>query len=572
MREPGRWPGARSVLGLSGWEILRIDLDTLSSGLVRRTYHVVRDRLIWLPQKCPNPECKGVEFTRDGREIAPSPTAPPTFDRRRSSITNRRKKTSLSLSLSDLIGEDPSASPGLVVTDTPSFGEAVQWIIYRRRLICKSCLRKTFETLPLYIDVRSGMTARCHRYVQHQATTRPFLNIAKEIGKGVTVVRDVSIESFPSSKIDREIKRPKHKSDIGPRYLGIDEIFLVDRSNPDLAHLKSPRATFVDLESGNVLDLLENNSSETITTWFLKLTEEERRRIRGVAIDGKFDYGHVVRKVLPHATLVIDRFHIETLAQNAADSVRIAELKARSPSKKRKTTKAIHQNASVRMYARLLRAKKLPRKPDRRQLLKDYLLSYPLTRQAFEARQDFGIIYDTARTKEEADARFRLWEHDLAPDIQPHFSSLLSALRSNRKEILAYFEIRITNAATESANAMIRRIVRAGHSIHLETLAGKVKARTRLRETRMFVCDKCHFQADIEPDHHTDVKGDLVCLPCRSNEPRTVILKPRESFRDLFDKKEIAAFPRALSRRRLKALRGEQIPMDFSDVQRGILP
>ncbi len=139
-----------------------------------------------------------------------------------------------------------------------------------------------------------------HRFIRHQAATRPYLNVAEEAGISEDAVRDVVFDDYDPAKLSqRQPKRgPKVDRLPAPRYLGLDEITLVDRKDPDKAHLREARAVLVDLESGNVLALLDDVRAETIAGWFAALSKEDRDRLRGVAIDMSRSYRPVLAKAL----------------------------------------------------------------------------------------------------------------------------------------------------------------------------------------------------------------------------------------------------------------------------------
>ena len=550
MLDVGKWEGASSPLQLSGWAVTMIDVGLTTKGRPLRTFHVVRTAEPRMPFRCGD-SCTSSSFRLDGRE----------------------GKTS-----------------GLQIADVPGYGGATQWVIHRTRLVCRECGAARFEVLPRYIETSTRMTARLHRFIRHQATTRPYLNVADEAGISENALRDVVFDDYDPEKLAR--RQPKRGPKVdrlpSPRYLGLDEITLVDRRDPDKAHLREARAVLVDLESGNVLALLDDVRAETIAEWFGALSMADRARLRGVTIDMSRSYRTVLAKVLKAKPpelddaenaawdavlarplpVVVDRFHVEARAQAVANRVRVAEVqaaarRARSPDWRRRAN-----DDDVRLIARMLRSRQLPRTRERREKLRAYLKAHPLTYAAYQARQDFRVIYETSSSSVEAGARFAAWERDLDPRMARVFAPVLASLRTFRAEILAYFDLRITNGPTESANATMRRVVRVGPNIRVETLRAKMAARGRLRPVTSFFCDECGARSR-RGKAHEGRDDDLRCGSCLNAPAGTAALRRRPApptLRDLFDLEEHDAMRRVLSRRQQVARRGEQMMFSF-DVE-----
>ncbi len=542
------WEGARNPLQLSGWAVTHVDTRLTTGGRRERVFEVVRIADPKPPAPCPRLGCEEAGYTLDGR--------------------------------------DPSAK-GLRVVDTPSLGCAVSWSIRRSRFRCRSCGRRNVEQLPLYVDGVSGMTARAYLYVRMQAANRPYLAVAQEMGIAQSRVSSIMRHgrSLRSRRPDQAPKPSKPTAPDGmpivraeadgrpwvgesrvPRYLGLDEVALVDRKNGQ-AHLKQPRTVMVDLESGNLVAMFLDNRKTTIVSWFAGLEAWERSRILGVSIDMDRDYRATVRAALGDGVpIVIDRFHVDRMAQDAADLVRRREVEA-APRKARSKVRNRHVDDDVRMFARMLRSRRLPRTPERRELLRTYLRSHPLTYVAVRARQDFRAIFETARGEEEAKARLEAWAEGLHEAIRPAFAGVERALRVFGPEILTYFDLPISNGLTESANGMIKRLMRAGPSAHIETLRDRMLVRGRYRPTTSVLCDDCRTWCE-DPTVYAGpsqegVAGRFACATCATGVKRPREHRPTETLRDLFVGGSYKDRRRMLSRREAIRRRNEQLPMIF---------
>ena len=542
------WEGARNPLQLSGWAVTHVDTRLTTGGRRARVFEVVRIADPRSPAPCPRPGCEEAGYTLDGR--------------------------------------NPSAL-GIRIVDAPSLGCAVSWSIRRSRFRCRGCGRRDVEQLPLYVDGVSGMTARAYLYVRMQAANRPYLAVAQEMGIAESRVSSIMRHgrSLRSRRPDQEPKPSKPTTPDGmpivraetdgrpwvgesrvPRYLGLDEVALVDRKNGQ-AHMKLPRTVMVDLESGNLVAMFLDNRKTTIAAWFAGLEAWERSRIIGVSIDMERDYRATVRAALGDGVrIVVDRFHVDRMAQDAADLVRRAEVQA-APRKARSKARKRHVDDDVRMFARMLRSRRLPKTPERRDLLRTYLRSHPLTYVAVTARQDFRAIFETARGQDDARARFKAWADGLNPIIRPAFAGVERALRVFGREILMYFDLPISNGPTESANGMIKRMMRAGPSAHIETLRDRMLVRGRYRPTTSVLCDGCRTWCEDPVVYAgpglTGVAGRLACTSCATGVKRARRHRPTETLRDLFVGGSYKDSRRMLSRREAVRRRNEQLPMIF---------
>lgn len=80
-----------------------------------------------------------------------------------------------------------------------------------------------------------------------------------------------------------------------------------------------------DLETGRILWSKEGRSAATLEAFFIEIGVEACARIRHAAIDMFEGYAQAIRRCLPNATIVYDRFHVQQLASKAVDEVRRGE-------------------------------------------------------------------------------------------------------------------------------------------------------------------------------------------------------------------------------------------------------
>jgi hypothetical protein len=97
---------------------------------------------------------------------------------------------------------------------------------------------------------------------------------------------------------------------------------------------------------------------------------------------------------------------------------------------------------------------------------------HPTIGLAYRLKEDFCGIYE-ATTRSDAEARYAAREAAISPAVSDAFKPLTTAWMNWNGEILAYFDHRVTNAYTESLNAL-RQQDRAGRGYSFEALRAKM--------------------------------------------------------------------------------------------------
>lgn len=198
--------------------------------------------------------------------------------------------------------------------DVPAYGRHVRVKVERPRFRCR-CGWTGCADVP-DVDDRRKVTAQCAAHVIDRAALDTFGHVARDLGTAAATVRALATEAW-DAVAPYEVPTP--------RYLGIDEIILSDRrglASPG----PRPRAIFVDIESGRVVDILPDNRKASIGRWILGLSD--RNRVRGVTTDFEPSYHEVARALLPDAQLVVDKWHATKGVWDALDEVRVATPRA----------------------------------------------------------------------------------------------------------------------------------------------------------------------------------------------------------------------------------------------------
>lgn len=327
------------------------------------------------------------------------------------------------------------------VKDLPMHARRVGLYIDTRRFQCRNCGKTFYETLP---DVTEGrwLTARLVRWIGQQSLKRPFLSISDETGIDEKTVRNIFRDYINELEAQVRFETPK--------IMGIDEI-----------HLIKPRCVISNIGNNTLVDLLPNRNKDSVLKYLAKM--DRRDKVQVVAMDMWTPYRDAVETMLPQATIVIDKFHVVRMANDAVEKARKALRAALTPPQRRGL-----------MHDRFVLLKRQRDLTDKDRLnLDGWAKNYPALGDAYRAKEAFYGIYE-AESPKDAVQRYTAWEQALTPEIKPYFADLLRAWSNWRFYILNYFEHPVTNAYTESLNNLIRVMNRLGRGYSFEALRAKI--------------------------------------------------------------------------------------------------
>lgn len=133
-------------------------------------------------------------------------------------------------------------------------------------------------------------TVRLYDQLRAAVLSQPLSTLAKEHNFSVATISAILEE------VGEELDAT-HKL-IAPRVLGLDEKWIMHK----------PRAIFVDNENGILLEMKNDNKRDTIKTTIESM--EGYGDIEVVTIDMSNSYKSTIKEILPHAYIVVDKFHM----------------------------------------------------------------------------------------------------------------------------------------------------------------------------------------------------------------------------------------------------------------------
>jgi transposase len=184
--------------------------------------------------------------------------------------------------------------------DTPTHGKPVVVFIQRRRYRCIKLHKTLFEPVADSTASVKPRPAWCVISVT-RASPRPSRPGPRSglDEKTVRHVFDDFIEEFEAKVRFRT-----------PRILGIDELKIIGQY----------RAMITNIERKTVFDLRPSRAKADLLPYFRNLRDKDT--IEWVAMDMYHVYKQVVRATLPQARIVVDRFHIQRMANDALEKLR----------------------------------------------------------------------------------------------------------------------------------------------------------------------------------------------------------------------------------------------------------
>lgn len=252
---------------------------------------------------------------------------------------------------------------------------------------------------------------------------------------------------------------------IGP-YLSIDEVSVTNGELYTVLTNKEEKG-----RKGTLIAMVEGTEAENVIGVLDRIPEELREQVREITLDMAGSMNKIVKRCFPSATLVIDRFHVQKLAYDAIQEMRIAH-----------RWDAINEDTNAKENARLNNEKYIADTLDngdtKKQLLarSRYLLFksadkwtekqkhrakilfelYPDLKQAYWLTHKLRMIFSHTKIKAVAYTKLAKWYNDVTDSGFKSFNTISATIYAHYPNILNFFDNRSTNASAESFNAKIK--------------------------------------------------------------------------------------------------------------------
>jgi len=252
---------------------------------------------------------------------------------------------------------------------------------------------------------------------------------------------------------------------IGSR-LSIDETCL---SNGELYTILTNKAA--KGKKGVLVAMIKGTKAEDVSEAINIIPLRLRRKVKEITLDMAGSMGQIARQCFPKATRVIDRFHVQKLALDALQEIRIKhrwdaideETNDRDNAKwdNKIYTPFRFDNGDTKKQL-LARSRYLLFKsadkwsPSQKQRARILFAQYPDIKKAFDLTHDLRLIFSKTKDKAVAYTKLAHWYNKVTDSGFRSFNTISATIHTHYREILNFFEKRSTNASAESFNAKLK--------------------------------------------------------------------------------------------------------------------
>lgn len=251
----------------------------------------------------------------------------------------------------------------------------------------------------------------------------------------------------------------------GP-YLALDETAL---SNGELYTILTNKSR--GTRKGSIIAMVKGTKAEDITNVLLKIPKNLRDKVLEVSLDMAASMNQVVRACFPKAKRVTDRFHVQKLAFEAVQDIRIKhrweaiELENSLYQEAKKSDKSFvpktHSNGDTQKQllarSRYLLFKTPDKWTDSQKIRSEILFAeYPDIKKAYSLSVGLSNIYNQNIPKGVAFTKMAQWFNLAEKSGFRSFAAIRRTFEQHYQSILNYFDNRSTNAYAEVFNAKIK--------------------------------------------------------------------------------------------------------------------
>jgi transposase len=315
----------------------------------------------------------------------------------------------------------------VMLKDAPLRGSGIKLRVLKRRFFCKPCKKPFTEPIP-------GVGKR-HRTTQRYR--RDVLWACENFSDLKRVRRKYRCSSGFIYKTLYEQLQLRLKAKLNyewPSTIGVDEHFFTRRRG---------RAEFVtvftDYKNKRLREVAFGKVKAELIIQIQNI--KGRENVKNAIIDMSDSYRSLIREHFPSAQIIADKFHVLRLLTPAINKHRVT----------------VMGDARKNPVRRLLLRNRPKLKYYERDALDRWLADQPVLREIYCAKEALHSFYRTKGLSRASRAYTRLTDA-LAHSQLPELKRFRRTLVSWRKEILAYFENRLTNARTEGFNNVAKLV------------------------------------------------------------------------------------------------------------------
>lgn len=222
---------------------------------------------------------------------------------------------------------------------------------------------------------------------------------------------------------------------------------------------------------GSIVAIVAGTKAETVIEILRKIPESFRKKVTEITLDMAGSMSMIAKRCFPRATRVTDRFHVQRLAVEALQEIRIKHrweaLDQENDAIEQAKTAQIEYRPEIlpngdtvkQLLARSRYA--LYKKPNtwtgsQRERALLLFERFPDLKRAYELSLELSNIFTNTTEKIYGLTRLAKWHEKVRQSGFKSFNTVARSIEHNYKTIVNYFDNRSTNASAESFNAKIK--------------------------------------------------------------------------------------------------------------------
>ena len=246
------------------------------------------------------------------------------------------------------------------------------------------------------------------------------------------------------------------------KYLSIDETALSKGELYTIITNKKAKG-----KKGAIVAIMAGTKVEPIIEQLLKISKSKRDKVKEITLDMANSMKLIAKKCFPKAIQVTDRFHVQKLALEALQDIRIKhrweaidmendQIKQAKTNAKEFSPETFLNGDSRKQL--LARSRYLLYKAPNNWTQNQYARAKILFEQYPDIKKAYNLVQGlrTATSIQSAYTKLAHWYKDVEQTGFKAFNTIANTITLNYRSILNYFINRSTNASAESFNAKIK--------------------------------------------------------------------------------------------------------------------
>lgn len=330
--------------------------------------------------------------------------------------------------------------------DFPIQGKKVSIFLTIQRYKCLICKKIFSDTIP-EISGNFRATKRFISFIEKESVRKPFYTLASETGLAENTIGEIFTKFIErkSTKIIGET----------PIVLGIDEVYVK----------RIARCILTDIQERRVVDILPKRDADTIYRYLIQMPNKDQVKV--VTMDMHRPYFDTIKAVFSTAEVVVDTFHIQRMANMAMQNY-LKSFRMQLNSSQRR----------LFLHDRFILLKRpFDLSADEKTLLSNWMDKLPPLRDVYQLKEEFFSVWRFS-DRLQAEDKYAMWEKRIPFDARIYFSEIITAVKRWHREIFNYFDYKVTNAFTESANRLIKFAQKESPRSSFEVIRAKMLSKS----------------------------------------------------------------------------------------------